>query len=711
MRRVRIQLSTFLMAFFMAALVSFSCLMCLVDAFELGCNAVTLLVWCCAAAAIFAGIMRFRRVGIISAAIALAAMALIIWLRSPLWASFQAFLFPVTSTYAKCCPSFTVHGQEGGSPVYFLLLLALPLAWVTAWTAGREGSALLVLLACMPVLLLCLIIVDVAPVFWLILLTGALLLLLLSQGVRERNPAEGSRLAWWLVLPTVILLAGITVLWPPADYTRADWSQTLQTLAETKVSFQTLEAQTFFTAPRWNTSLRKVDLQTLGPRSLTDQTAMLYRTDTPVSYLRGVSLGIYEDNAWSAVPQAEYTAQEFSCQPLTLGGSGSKAPSLLEVQTVSRMPLLYTTYYLSGIPGYGEAVDDAYIENSSRVSSYAVDFQSGPPLTSTGAEAYSDYVQNHYLQIPADIRPALSVILQEIGSQSPEDIASYVQSSAVYDLDTPKLPDGEDFVLYFLQKSHQGYCVHFASATAMLLRAAGIPARYVTGYLVNGPASDWTVVTEDQAHAWVEYYKAGTGWIPLDATPPDAAAVFLNTDLPPEDTEPPEDSEPTATTTTEEQAPLTQPPSSDNVPDTGSPSEPENPPDSVPPAASGEDISTQPPAAASPWLWLLLIPAFTGFLWLRRWLVLRRRLDHCRRGHPNRRALTMWQWLTVLSRADHSPLPEELLVLAEKARFSQHKLTGQELSQLQEALDGKIKAIQNTAPVKRLWYRFGLVLF
>ena len=55
-----------------------------------------------------------------------------------------------------------------------------------------------------PVLLLSLIIVDLAPVLWLILLTGALMVLTISHSVRERSPAEGSRLAWWLVLPTLI---------------------------------------------------------------------------------------------------------------------------------------------------------------------------------------------------------------------------------------------------------------------------------------------------------------------------------------------------------------------------------------------------------------------------------------------------------------------------------------------------------------------------
>jgi hypothetical protein len=65
--------------------------------------------------------------------------------------------------------------------------------------------------------------------------------------------------------------------------------------------------------------------------------------------------------------------------------------------------------------------------------------------------------------------------------------------------------------------------MHFASATAALLRAAGIPARYAEGYVVS--ASDfkstdgWTSIPDSSAHAWVEVYLSGYGWIPVEATP------------------------------------------------------------------------------------------------------------------------------------------------------------------------------------------------
>jgi hypothetical protein len=107
------------------------------------------------------------------------------------------------------------------------------------------------------------------------------------------------------------------------------------------------------------------------------------------------------------------------------------------------------------------------------------------------------------------------------------------------------LPDGEDFVEYFLYENKVGYCSHYASAAALMLRAMGIPSRYVEGYAfgalninedkgkgdqlisVYTDKEDFKQVTQQvelsvrdsNAHAWVEVYIDGCGWIPIEFTP------------------------------------------------------------------------------------------------------------------------------------------------------------------------------------------------
>ncbi len=99
------------------------------------------------------------------------------------------------------------------------------------------------------------------------------------------------------------------------------------------------------------------------------------------------------------------------------------------------------------------------------------------------------------------------------------NIAKLVRSSGKYTLEPGLVPSGYDFVEYFLNESKRGYCVHFASATAALLQAAGIPARYVVGYRAEVTEADtWVDVPRGASHAWTEVYIKGVGWVPVEST-------------------------------------------------------------------------------------------------------------------------------------------------------------------------------------------------
>ena len=80
--------------------------------------------------------------------------------------------------------------------------------------------------------------------------------------------------------------------------------------------------------------------------------------------------------------------------------------------------------------------------------------------------------------------------------------------------------NGSNYIDSFLFETGEGYCVHYASAMVALLRLSGVPARYVEGYCYTFPSikHDRFVVTGDRAHAWVEAYIEGTGWVPFEPT-------------------------------------------------------------------------------------------------------------------------------------------------------------------------------------------------
>ena len=139
-------------------------------------------------------------------------------------------------------------------------------------------------------------------------------------------------------------------------------------------------------------------------------------------------------------------------------------------------------------------------------------------------KAYTEFVYAQYLSVPASTRGALQEIAEQHGLSADrlsiiEDVADFIRSSAAYDLNYPACPAGQDDVVYFLTESKSGVCRHFASAATLMYRTLGIPARYVVGYSVYASAADRTEVRGADAHAWVEVFIPGLGWVRIDPTP------------------------------------------------------------------------------------------------------------------------------------------------------------------------------------------------
>jgi transglutaminase-like putative cysteine protease len=86
-----------------------------------------------------------------------------------------------------------------------------------------------------------------------------------------------------------------------------------------------------------------------------------------------------------------------------------------------------------------------------------------------------------------------------------------------YDESPPRV-DGPP-LLAFVTRTRAGYCQHFAGAMAGMLRMLGIPARVAVGFTSGSPDGGEWVVTDHDAHAWVEVWFAGIGWVAFDPTP------------------------------------------------------------------------------------------------------------------------------------------------------------------------------------------------
>jgi transglutaminase-like putative cysteine protease len=145
---------------------------------------------------------------------------------------------------------------------------------------------------------------------------------------------------------------------------------------------------------------------------------------------------------------------------------------------------------------------------------------------SMGGEALDPQSRNFYLRLPP-VDPRVFDLARRItqGYQLDRDRAAaiehFLRTKLSYSLDNNP-PPGVDPLSWFLFDRRRGHCEYFASAMAVMLRLSWIPARVATGYLPGdfNPISGWHVIRASHAHAWVEAWLPGEGWVVFDPTPP-----------------------------------------------------------------------------------------------------------------------------------------------------------------------------------------------
>ena len=117
------------------------------------------------------------------------------------------------------------------------------------------------------------------------------------------------------------------------------------------------------------------------------------------------------------------------------------------------------------------------------------------------------WAQQVFLELNASQQDYIDTILKRINSQS-----------YVYTLNPGVM--SEDTVDDFWFNKQRGFCEHYAGAFVFLMRAAGIPARVVTGYQGGdmNPYADYMLVRQSNAHAWTEVWLEGRGWVRMDPT-------------------------------------------------------------------------------------------------------------------------------------------------------------------------------------------------
>lgn len=134
-------------------------------------------------------------------------------------------------------------------------------------------------------------------------------------------------------------------------------------------------------------------------------------------------------------------------------------------------------------------------------------------------------------QVPNDVPQVIINLAHEITRGAGSDavkaaqIQAYLSNPSVFSYDTQAPPgSGYDVLVNFLTRTHSGYCIHYASAMALMARIVGIPSRVAVGFLPGHKVGDgWEVDVQD-SHAWPELYFQGYGWVRFEPTTAISAA-------------------------------------------------------------------------------------------------------------------------------------------------------------------------------------------
>lgn len=681
---------TALTAAVLALVIAAGALGCLVTAFDLPLAAPDRLALTCGITALLsAGILSLRWGNPILACL-MALAAGYIWQDGRAWEQTRVLLNILTSVYSRAYGWGIVPLPEGVTVFavdWPLAILGSLIVITVCSSVCCRLSAVLPVAVTVLAMSPCMVVTDTVPrEIWLLTVMAGLALLILTSAVRRENPWQGLRLTA-LAAPLVVLaLTALFLAVPQESYVNRSEVFRENILLAVKKFPQLVETgMTQVTTRIQRKAPEQVNLSALGERIPFTYPVMEVTVDqSGPLYLRQQDYNEYDGLRWYSDPER---AETFS-------GAGTATESIT-IRTEGRKAYRYLPYHPQAVTLTGGAA-----ENPEEAQAYTVERVLLPDNWRQTAcqpgTASSDWQE--YCALPPETRQEAKTILAGLFAETASNtekadiIAALVTDTAVYDLDPSRMGQRvEDFALWFLREGERGYCVHFATAAAVLLRAADVPARYVSGYLVDAWANQTVTVTEADAHAWAEYYEPNLGlWLPLEATPaeeePELSPMPPATEAPPAPTETREEMPATEETVTE----TTQPTVSQRVPSVGEP---------IPEVLPTEPAEQEP----ARWPLLLLLPLLAV---VQRWLRLTWRRWRFRKGGPNRQALRRWQEAERLGRILKESPPPELQELALKAKFSQYTLTGEEVSRFDEQISETVRRMRKHPWWRQLVYRF-----
>ena len=437
-------------------------------------------------------------------------------------------------------------GEAGTDPTPFVLFLG-----ATCWSTAFWGSYALArfrrpwdLVFFQAFILVVNVSLALRPLFFDLVVFSVLSLLLLarlhvvalSERWERRRLVPGADMEWrvlrggltWTLV--LIMLASFTPRIGAADALGSAWG----TFEGPWHSVEN-EWQRFFAGVYGPSRIQGVsfsDVIRLGLAPNLGERVVMYVATNETHFLRATAYDFYTGVGWKSTDDRQedktdapnYALRkklDVTVDPVNAKGSLMFAPSEPAIANIAR------TFVYGDDKGFSsqmKAKDRAQAASRYTVTSY-VSIATKEDLRKAAAPPPS--IAERYLQLPSTVPPRVRALAGQITSgkgnayDKAEALESYLRDHYKYSTVVKAPPSGRDPVDYFLFDLKEDFCEYFASSMVVMLRSVGVPARIVEGY-TPGSYDEITnryVVTERNAHAWVEVYFAGYGWIEFEPTP------------------------------------------------------------------------------------------------------------------------------------------------------------------------------------------------
>lgn len=248
-------------------------------------------------------------------------------------------------------------------------------------------------------------------------------------------------------------------------------------------------------------------------------------------YWRGVVLSNYDGRTWSRIGGTPFRTPDQTRDGLTmrLGGQAIRHEITMEPSERRYLFTLELTRPDLPLPGQRVATSDELETYTLRPLQQRVRYRATAHSEYTLQADLDPALTGKWLQLPPGFNPLtlelgarLRAAAQADRGGTLEIVHAVLQALRArrfeYTLEPALL--GRDSVDEFLFRTRQGFCEHFAGSFVFLMRAAGVPARVVTGYQGGeyNPVDGYVTVRQSDAHAWAEVWIAGQGWRRIDPT-------------------------------------------------------------------------------------------------------------------------------------------------------------------------------------------------